>query len=110
MISKRFRYALRLIFIAIFIIGVDSFGQRPEPKKTMVKGHLLYTVLKPGDIPAIFDPEFIPISGGDEYYHPDEPLMAVTYGDSARAYSTWHLDRHEIVNDRLNGRRVAVTW
>lgn len=110
MISKRSRNTLRLIFIAIFIIGVDSFAQRPEPKKTMVKGHLMYTVLKPGDIPAIFDPEFIPISGGDEYYHPDEPLIAVTYGDSARAYSTWHLDRHEIVNDFLDGRAIAVTW
>ncbi len=108
--SKRFRNALRLIFIAIFIIGVDSFAQRPEPKKTMVKGHLMYTVLKPGDIPAIFDPEFIPISEGDEYYHPEEPLMVLVTGDSARAYSTWHLDRHEIVNDRLNGRPVAVTW
>lgn len=108
--SKRFGYVLRLISIAIFMIGIDSFAQRPEAEKTMVKGHLMYTVLKPGDIPAIFNPEFIPISGGDEYYHPDEPLIAVTYGDSARAYSTWHLDRHEIVNDRLNGRPVAVTW
>ncbi len=108
--SKRFRNVLGLIFVAILIIGVDSFAQRPEAKKTMVKGHLMYTVLKPGDIPAIFDPEFIPVSGGDEFYHPEEPLMAIAYGDSARAYSTWHLDRHEIVNDHLNGRPVAVTW
>jgi hypothetical protein len=92
------------------MIGVNSFGQRPEPEKTMVKGHLMYTVLKPGDIPAIFDPEFIPISGGDEYYHPDEPLIAVTYGDSVRTYSTWHLDRHEIVNDFLDGQAISVTW
>ena len=108
--SKKVRYALRLIFITIFMIGVDSFAQRPEPEKTMVKGHLMYTVLKPGDIPAIFDPEFIPVSGGDEYYHPEEPLIVVVSGDSARAYSTWHLDKHEIVNDFLDGRAIAVTW
>jgi hypothetical protein len=102
--------AFLFILIAIFVYDTSAFGQRPEPKKTMVKGHLLYTVLKPGDIPAIFDPEFIPISQGDEYYHPEEPLMTVVYGDSAKAYSTWHLDRHEIVNDRLNGRAIAVTW
>jgi hypothetical protein len=27
-----------------------------------------------------------------------------------RAYSTWQLDRHEIVNDTFKGRPVAVTW
>jgi hypothetical protein len=27
-----------------------------------------------------------------------------------RAYSTWQLDRHEIVNDVFEGRPVAVTW
>jgi hypothetical protein len=28
----------------------------------------------------------------------------------AKAYSLWHLEHHEIVNDRLGGRSIAVTW
>ena len=28
----------------------------------------------------------------------------------ARAYSAWHLDHHEIVNDRIGKTAIAVTW
>jgi hypothetical protein len=87
-----------------------SQAQRPEPKKTEVKGHTMYTVLKPGDIPAIFDPQFISVSDADNFYYPDEPLLAIIDGDSAKAYSTWHLDRHEVVNDYINGKAITVTW
>ena len=37
-------------------------------------------------------------------------LCLVGDGDEPRAYSTWQLDRHEIVNDTFDGRPVAVTW
>ena len=46
----------------------------------------------------------------DEYYIDEEPLLVVVDGGEARAYSTWHLDNHEIVNDYINGKAITVTW
>ena len=106
------RLTLRgLLFFVFFSLGATSaMAQRPEPKKTMVMGHTMYTVLNPGAIPAIFEPTFMTIDEAAKFYHPDEPLMAVIDGDSAKAYSTWHLDAHEIVNDYINGKAITVTW
>ena len=75
-----------------------------------IGGHTMYTLLKPGDIPAIFEPEFIDFSRADSFYYADEPLIVVVEGAEARGYSIWHLDRHEIVNDYINGRAITVTW
>ncbi len=100
-----------LISIVITLL-ITSFGfaQRQEPQKIMIKNHTMYKVLKPGDIPAIFEPEFLSVSEADDYYYPDEPLIAVIDSNIARGYSTWHLDHHEVVNDFINGRAIAVTW
>jgi hypothetical protein len=40
----------------------------------------------------------------------DEPVVGIIANGVAKAYSTWHLDHHEIVNDTVAGRPVAVTW
>ena len=94
----------------VAISAAPSFAQRPEPKKTEIRGHTMYTLLEPGGIPAIFEPEFVSIAVADSFYHDDEPLIAVSSGNVAKAYSTWHLDHHEIVNDVLEGTAIAVTW
>jgi hypothetical protein len=96
--------------LAIALLALQGGAQRPEPKKTEVRGHTMYTVLKPGDIPAIFEPNFIPVSKAGELYYDDEPLLVVVGGDEVKAYSTWHLDQHEIVNDYINGTAIAATW
>ena len=85
-------------------------GQRPAPKKTNIKNHIMYTMLEPGEIPAIFEPEFLPAIKADKFFFPNEPLIVVTDGKTAKAYSTWHLDAHEVVNDFINGKAIAVTW
>jgi hypothetical protein len=40
----------------------------------------------------------------------DEPVIGVVLGGEARAYPTWQLNAHEIVNDRIGNRSIAVTW
>ena len=94
----------------VAMIAAPSFAQRPEPKKTEVRGHTMYTLMEPGGIPAIFEPEFVSIETADSFYYDNEPLIAVSSGDIARGYSIWHLDHHEIVNDVLEGTAIAVTW
>ena len=39
-----------------------------------------------------------------------EPVLGLVGDHERRAYSTWQLDRHEIVNDVFEGMPVAVTW
>ena len=106
----------RLFSTACIVAGLllltftSSNAQRPEPKKTEVHGHTMYTVLPPGAIPAIFEPEFISIEEAEQSYYQSEPLMVVSHNDETKAYSTWHLDHHEIVNDTIGGAAIAATW
>ena len=99
--------SLLLLFL---LVSQSILAQRPEPKEIDVYGHTMYTLLKPGDIPAIFDPEFINISIADSFYYSDEPLIVVTDGSIVKGYSTWYLDHHEVVNDYINGKAITVTW
>ena len=101
-------------FISLLLIGIllasSVMSQRPKPKETELQGHTMYTLLKPGDIPAIFDPEFLTVAEAESLYHDQEPLLVVTSGDETKGYSTWFLDHHEIVNDYINGTAITVTW
>ena len=61
-------------------------------------------------IPAIKDPSFHPV-GEEEALDPREPVMALDLeGARARAYPLRYLMFHEIVNDTVAGRPVAVTF
>jgi hypothetical protein len=60
-------------------------------------------------IPAIDNPMFVAADAAP-FVHPDEPVIGVAIGGDVRAYPTWLLNAHEIVNDRVGGRAIAVTW
>ncbi|MGP1355283.1 DUF3179 domain-containing (seleno)protein, partial [Roseicyclus sp.] len=61
-------------------------------------------------IPAIDDPEFLPAAEEDRL-SPREPVMTLApEGEPARAYPLRYLTWHEIVNDVVAGRPVAVTF
>lgn len=98
------------LVLAITILCTQAHAQRSEPEKTEVHGHTMYTLLKPGDIPAIFEPQFIPAATAESLFYSDEPLLVVADGDEVKGYSTWYLDHHEIVNDYINGKAITVTW
>jgi len=111
MFRDKHSFLLTIFFaVAGCLIGLSASAQRPEPEKTDVRGHTMYTLMEPGDIPAISEPEFVAVSEADSVYYDNEPLIAVIYGDTAKGYSIWHLDRHEIVNDYISGRAITVTW
>ena len=42
--------------------------------------------------------------------HPGELVVGVVLGGEARAYPLRWLDWHEVANDRLGGRAIAVAW
>ncbi len=68
----------------------------------------LHAVLPRDAIPSIDKPTFELASKAT--LHDREPVLGIVGDHEQRAYSTWQLDRHEIVNDVFEGRPIAVTW
>ena len=60
-------------------------------------------------IPAIDHPRFLPADEAD-FLDPEDPVLGVWHGGEARAYPVKILDWHEIVNDRIGGTPIAVTY
>lgn len=61
-------------------------------------------------IPAIDDPRFVTAGEADGWLDDREPVMVVELGGEAKAYPLQILIWHEIVNDEVGGRPVAVTF
>jgi hypothetical protein len=69
----------------------------------------LRVVLPRDAIPSIDRPTFEPIATSRMFVD-DELMMGLVGEHEQRAYSTWSLDIHEIVNDVFEGHPIAVTW
>ena len=83
----------------------------PESQDSRNYDELEIVTLLPRDgIPAIDNPEFLSVEEADSEYAPDELVIGVNYDGDARAYSIPFLSGHEIVNDTVGGRKIAVTW
>ncbi len=113
-----FRLRLQLVFGFGFILASAPFWQvnlsaqkRPMPEERIGDGTMV-TVLPPDAIPALTRPVFLSRAEAESLMHDDEPVLGLVdpVTGQARAYSLWHLERHEIVNDRLGGKPIAVTW
>jgi hypothetical protein len=76
----------------------------------VTKDYDVVTVLPKDAIPAIDEPRFLAIDEADELYSADEWVIGVSIGGENRAYSVPFLSGHEIVNDTVGGRSIAVTW
>ncbi len=70
----------------------------------------VYRVLPRDAIPAIDNPTFDRVDEADRYFANDELVIGLVGAYEQRAYSTWQLDTHEIVNDTFEGQPIAVTW
>lgn len=89
----------------------EARGARREPPFELVEGEPMYAVLPPDAIPAVDEPRFVPAEEAEVFLAPDEPVLGVVGADgTAKAYSAWHLEGHEIVNDTLDGEPIAATW
>ena len=75
----------------------------PEPGE-------IRTVLPRDTIQAILQPRFLAVDDADEIYGQNEPVIGIEIDGMARAYSIPFLSEHEIVNDEIAGRKIAVTW
>ncbi len=78
-------------------------------KRSITFDEILYQALPKDAIPAIDKPVFKPISEIG-WINANEPVIVLEQGDVAKAYPLQIMIHHEIVNDRINGVPVAVTF
>lgn len=85
----------------------------PDPTATPMPERDLdiVTLLAPDAIPSIDTPTFFnSLDDANEVYRDTELVLGIEIDGDARAYSVPLLSRHEIVNDVVGGKPVAVTW
>lgn len=61
-------------------------------------------------IPAIDKPRFVGVGQANQWLDPREPVVVVSVGETAKAYPIQILMYHEIVNDTVGERPLAVTF
>jgi hypothetical protein len=103
------KFILSLLIAVGFTLPLRAQRRMQEEK---IGDGTMYTVLPPDAIPAITGPEFVTRDEAEKWMADDEPVLGLVdpVTGKAKAYSLWHLDRHEIVNDHLGGKPIAVTW
>jgi hypothetical protein len=91
-------------------MGVLMVPFQAGAESDVIQGSPVLTVLPQDAIPAIHNPKYVPVAEADRFMRPQEPVLGITDGRTAKAYSTWQLNHHEIVNDSLGDLPLAVTW
>jgi hypothetical protein len=117
-----------LLILGISIVLADNgqaFGQRRvgNGRESKLRGWRTNTAkrtvelheLEPGGpgkdgIPAIDRPVFVKSRSAQEWLGPNEPVISLVIDNQSRAYPLQILMWHEIVNDKVAGVPVAVTF
>jgi hypothetical protein len=86
----------------------DSAVPPPIRQPNDIDDYRIVTLLPRDAIPAIDNPQFLDVEAADQEYAPDEEVLGIFFDDEA--YSVPLLSSHEIVNDTVAGRKIAVTW
>lgn len=112
MATLRDKALLLLLAIAALLPPNALNAQRPSLPEEKIGDGSMVTVLPQDAIPAVRKPVFVSREEAEKWMTNGEPILGLVdpVTGQAKAYSLWHLDRHEIVNDRLGGKPVAVTW
>ena len=116
--------ARRLIYAAVVLalFGATVYlglrvRQGPLPNRSAggqpadaIPDSALVDVLSPDSIPSIDDPKFVEAGEASRWLADREPVISLELGEEARAYPAQILTWHEIANDQVAGRPVAITY
>ena len=98
-----------VLAVAILLRSVGLAAQMPWTEQMKIDGDPVLRGLPKDAIPAIDRPAFVPAARAT-WVANDEPVIGVVIAGEARAYPTWLLNSHEIVNDAIGTTAFAVTW
>src|SRR3970040_1886579 len=95
--------------LALILAFFLSAWTLPDLLAADLRPEEIVTVLPKDAIPAVLSPSF------DEgrkatWLKGSDLVVGVEIGGESRAYPVPTLSRHEIVNDRVGGIPIAVTW
>ena len=107
-LNAKIAFLLSSFTLFIVMFAEEAFSQRGSYE--MIDGDAMHYILPRDAIPAIDDPDFTTVKEAEKFMMDDELLLGVVINGDARAYSTWHLDRHEIVNDYVGDTHISVSW
>jgi len=91
-------------------ILVDSFGYDESSPSSVAIGELYQGCPRRDCIPSIDEPGYEAVEAAVRWLDEDALVMTIDVNGDQRAFPVQILDRHEIVNDTIGGREVAVTW
>ncbi len=109
----------RRTILAPLLLLVFAGGVRAQTTPTK-NGFDLSSSLIPADeilsggpprngIPALTNPKFVPTSE-TEWLRPDDRLLALEVAGVAKSYPLRIINWHEVVNDRIGGEPIVVTY
>ncbi len=113
------------LFYAVVIVGIGFFGYLilrdiglfretvildTNFQSTNLKQVKMVTILPRDGIPAIKNPEFIAAFDSIGQMRDAEQVIGVSINGDHRAYPITVLSVHEIVDDVVGGRPIAVTY
>jgi hypothetical protein len=102
---------LSLLALGLLCPPATATELRTDRSKTLIPLDEIISGGPPPDgIPAIDRPVFVAPAAADAWLKPMEPVLALEVNGDARAYPLQILIWHEIVNDTIGGRPVAVTY
>jgi hypothetical protein len=115
---------IRLLTILIFILATVISGQEnyqhilkayPDwetnfDKKSIELDELMSGGPPKDGIPALSMPEFVGIERASEWLNDKEPVVSVEINGEAKSYPLQILMYHELVNDKIGGIPVLVTF
>lgn len=100
---KRYVFNVGLLLCILFQLGFD-YSQHSIPLDEIYSGG------PPKDgIPALYDPSFISAHGAG-YLRPADRILGLMINGEAKAYPIKILNWHELVNDRVGGKEVLVSY
>lgn len=60
--------------------------------------------------PVLFNPPMGTIAKGDRFIRPNDWVIGIALNGEAKAYPVTVMGFHELINDTVGGRPIAVCW
>ena len=85
--------------------------RRSAPQvEAVVDGDPIVKLIAKDRIEPVDAPEMVTAAEAAAFMSDAEMVLGVVKDGQARAYSTWYLDQHEVVNDRVGETPITATW
>ncbi len=106
------RYTVGSLVLLIIFLGLGVFLLSGFDKsRHIVALNEIVSGGPPKDgIPAILFPDFVKGAQANRFMLPDDRILGLTLNNQAKAYPIKILNWHEIVNDKIGGQAVVVTY